>query len=75
MITFPEFDRNYYHLFEISKKNQNQMLFNQGEINNNIYFLKQGEVSVSLEGSISTLNISYSQGLWSNPYHYKEKNE
>jgi len=55
MITFPEFDRNYYHLFEISKKNQNQMLFNQGEINNNIYFLKQGEVSVSLEGSITDL--------------------
>ena len=55
ILNFSEFDRNYYRLFELQKKKQNQMLFNQGEINNYIYFLKQGEVSVSLEGNINDL--------------------
>ena len=54
-LNFQEFDRNYYRLFELIRKRQNQMLFVQGEVNDHIFFLKQGEVSVSLEGNINDL--------------------
>ena len=50
-----EFDRSYFRLFELMKKYQNQKLFEQGEINDNIYFIKQGEASVDLEGNINDL--------------------
>ena len=54
-LNFQEFDRNYYKLFELIKTYQKQMLFSQGEANDYIYFLKKGEVSVSLEGNINDL--------------------
>ena len=54
-LNFQEFDRNYYRLFELMKKNQNQVLFTQGKISEYIYFLKQGEISVSLEGNIDDI--------------------
>ena len=37
------------------KKYQNQTLFEQGETDDNIYFIKQGEASVDLEGNINDL--------------------
>ena len=54
-LNFSEFDRSYFRLFELMKKYQNQMLFEQGEANDNIYFIKQGEASVNLEGNINDL--------------------
>ena len=54
-LSFPEFDRNYYRLFELMKVNQNHKLFCQKKNNDYIYFLKTGEVSVSLEGNINDL--------------------
>ena len=54
-LNFPEFDRNYYRLFELMKKNQNHVLFIQKKYNDFIYFLKKGEVSVSLEGNIDDI--------------------
>jgi hypothetical protein len=54
-LNFQEFDRNYYRLFELMKKNQNQVLFIQGKISEYIFFLKQGEISVSLEGNINDI--------------------
>ena len=54
-LSFSDFDRNYYHLFELTKKYQNQILFQQKKKNDYIYFLKHGEVSVSLEGNINDL--------------------
>ena len=54
-LNFREFDKNYYHLFELVKKYQNQKLFIQGEINDYIYFIKQGEVTVSFDGNINDI--------------------
>ena len=54
-LNFHEFDRNYYRLFELIRKPQKQMLFVQGEKNDEIFFLKQGEVSVFLEGNVNDL--------------------
>ena len=54
-LNFPDFDRSYFRLFELMKKYQNQVLFEQREKNDNIYFIKQGEASVDLEGNINDL--------------------
>ena len=54
-LNFIEFDRSYFCLFELMKKYQNQTLFEQGEANDNIYFIKQGEASVDIEGNINDL--------------------
>ena len=37
-LNFREFDNNYYHLFEFEKKSQKNMLFEQGEKNDNIFY-------------------------------------
>ena len=55
MMNFREFDKNYYHLFEFKKMRQNEVLFEQGEINNNIFFLKKGEICVTFEGSFNDI--------------------
>ena len=54
-LNFREFDNNYYHLFEFEKKSQKNMLFEQGEKNDNIFFLKNGEINVNFEGSFDDL--------------------
>ena len=54
-LCFSDFDRNYYHLFELTKVPQNQILYCQKEKNDYIYFLKKGEASVSMEGNINDL--------------------
>lgn len=54
-LSFADFDRNYYHLFELTRMHQNQLLFHQREKSDYIYFLKHGEMSVSLEGNINDL--------------------
>ena len=54
-LSFADFDRNYYHLFELTRMHQNQLLFHQKEKSDYIYFLKHGEMSVSLEGNINDL--------------------
>ena len=55
MMNFIEFDKNYYHLFELEKMHQNKILFEQGESNNNIYFLKKGEIYITFEGSFNDI--------------------
>ena len=55
MMNFREFDKNYYHLFEFKKMRQNETLFEQGEKNNNIFFLKKGEISITFEGSFNDI--------------------
>ena len=54
-LNFREFDKNYYHLYEFEKKSQKNMLFEQGEKNDNIFFLKNGEINVNFEGSFDDL--------------------
>ena len=55
MMNFREFDKNYYHLFELKKMRQNQILFEQGELTDNIYFLKQGEICITFEGNFNDI--------------------
>ena len=55
MMNFREFDNNYYHLFEFKKLRQKQILFEQGEITNKIFFLKKGEICVTFEGSFNDI--------------------
>ena len=55
MLNFREFDKRYYHLFSFEKIRQKQTLLEQGEINNNIYFLKKGEICISFEGSFNDI--------------------
>ena len=55
MLNFREFDNNYYHLFDLIKMNQKEMLFEQGEQANYIYFLKKGEICTTFEGSFNDI--------------------
>ena len=55
MMNFREFDNNYYHLFEFKKLRQKQILFEQGELTNKIFFLKKGEICVTFEGSFNDI--------------------
>ena len=55
MMNFREFDNNYYHLFEYKKLHEKQILFEQGELSNKIFFLKKGEVSITFEGSFNDI--------------------
>ena len=55
MMNFREFDKNYYHLFELEKMGQNQVLFEQGELTNNIFFLKRGEICITFEGNFDDI--------------------
>ena len=55
MLNFRDFDKHYYHLFLYEKLPQKHILFQQGEINNNIYFLRKGEINITFEGSFNDL--------------------
>ena len=55
MLNFREFDKNYYHLFSFEKKYQGNILLEQGEKSDNIFFLKKGELNINFHGSFDDL--------------------
>lgn len=55
-ISYVTFSRKYYHYFKHLKMNKNQILFEEGNICDNIFFISKGEYELYIDKNIKEVN-------------------
>ena len=55
-IAYVTFSRKYYHYFKHLKMNKNQILFEEGNICNNVFFISKGEYELFTDKNIIEVN-------------------
>lgn len=68
------FEKNFFNLFNLEQYQQGQFLFKQGDKREMIFFLKRGEIEVTVNGNFITLNSMIKELGGNNEKTTEEKN-